>query len=272
MISGVDGAFTRGGRDEYNEAVEQKLYDAIVSFPSPVIAVLQRETIGAGFLFAALWDFMVCSEDAAYGYTDMEGRFHPAAAEAVLFSERFGDLLAGDMLYISTVSTGQQLRAKGWTCPVVPSAQAETYARNLASALATKSQDALCLLKQHLARNLVALVKGLTHVEAATENESRAVATPIASPAPHVHLDTSVEQVLVITLGQAMVKDLLGDLGRVVAQIHQDGYYKAVVISSKAPEFLSGEIPQDLVSEFQRVIAEAEIPVIAALEGNARGN
>ncbi|MEA2464497.1 MAG: polyketide synthase PksL, partial [Acidobacteriota bacterium] len=48
-IRGFDRAFA-GGRDAYNEAVEQQLYGAIVSFPYPAIAVLEGETIGAGFV------------------------------------------------------------------------------------------------------------------------------------------------------------------------------------------------------------------------------
>jgi acyl transferase domain-containing protein/enoyl-CoA hydratase/carnithine racemase/NAD(P)-dependent dehydrogenase (short-subunit alcohol dehydrogenase family)/acyl carrier protein len=270
-ISGVERAFPRGTRDEYNEAVQWKLYEAIVSFPVPVIAVLQGDTLGGGFLLAALCDFMVCAEAATYGYTDAARRFYPTAADAVLFAERFGDVLAGDLLFISTPSTGHQLRAKGWTCPILPAAQAETYARKLAETLATKSQDALRLLKQHLTRRLAGPVNRLTRVDDAIEDTAEAVATPIA-PAAHLRLHTSVERVLAITLGQGSVTDLLEDLGGVFAQLEQDGYYKAVVISSEAPEFLSDDVPLNLVSEFQRVIAEAAIPVVAALHRNARGN
>src|SRR5437588_694116 len=72
MIAGAERCFARGGREDCNEAVEQKLYESIVSFPYPVVAAVQGDAIGAGFLFAALCDFMVCSEEARYGYTDAE--------------------------------------------------------------------------------------------------------------------------------------------------------------------------------------------------------
>src|SRR5262249_59736453 len=202
MISGAERCFLRGGREGYNEAVEQKLYQAIVSFPHPVIAVLEGDAIGAGFLFAALCDFMVCNEDAQYGYTDPQRYFYPTTAEMILFGERFGEVLAQDLLYLSTASTGKRLRSKGWTCPLLPGAQVEAYARELASAMATKSRDALRLLKGHLTRRLVGLVEALTRVEvgaAETENPPDArISVDRGTDPEHIHLDTSAENVLVI--------------------------------------------------------------------------
>jgi enoyl-CoA hydratase/carnithine racemase len=139
MLSGIEHCFPHGSREEYNEALEQKLYHALVSFPCPVIATLPGNVIGAGLLGAALCDFMVCSEDATYGYTDAQNRFYPRTAETVLFSERFGAVQAQDLLFVTTAATGRQLRTKGWTCPIVPAAEVESYAQQLASSLVTKS-------------------------------------------------------------------------------------------------------------------------------------
>src|SRR6266508_1765833 len=292
MISGAERWLLRGGREDYNAAVEQKLYQAIVPFPYPVIAVLEDDAIGAGFLFAALCDFMVCNEDAQYGYTDAQRHFYPTTAEAILFGERFGEVLAQDLLYLSTASTGKRLRSKGWTCPLLPRAQIEAYARELASAMATKSRDALSPLKRHLTRRLVGLVEALTRVEVAAgaaENPSDTgadtgadeVAKKIASPAEHIHLDTSAENVLVIKFRsadeQVEASGLAADLGHIFAVVDQNAYYKAIVLVSEHPDFLPGTeraispIPEDVALEFQRLVAESEIPVVAALAGNAKG-
>src|SRR5581483_10335152 len=118
MLSGIEHCFPGGGREAYNEAVEQGLYRAIVSFPYPVIAVVKDDAIGAGFMAATLCDLMVLNEDASYGCTDGQRHFYPTGGEAMLFSERLGDVLAQDFLYVSPVATGRQLRAKGWTCPM----------------------------------------------------------------------------------------------------------------------------------------------------------
>ena len=144
---------------DYNEAVERKLFEAIVSFPYPTVALLHADAGGAAFLAAALCDFVVCSEDATYASVD------PSIPALTLFSERFGDLLAQDFLYRTTTATGRELRAKGWTCSILPTEQLEPHARTLAAALTAKSKEALRLLKQHLTRGLVDRVAALTPVE-----------------------------------------------------------------------------------------------------------
>jgi acyl transferase domain-containing protein/enoyl-CoA hydratase/carnithine racemase/acyl carrier protein/SAM-dependent methyltransferase len=281
LITGVERCFARGGREDYNEAVEQQLYQAIVSFPYPVIAVLQGCTIGAGFLFAALCDFMVCNEDAQYGYTDPQRHLYPTPPEVVLFGERFGGARAQDLLYISTTPTGKQLRAKGWTCPMAPGAQVEVYARELASTLATKPKDVLSLLKRHLTGHLVGLVNGLTRVEVTADaaDPSNTVPKTVVSPAAYLRLDTPAENVLAITFcttaARVGIKALVAGLAEIFDEIHQNGYCKAVVLASDHPEFIpetAHAIPDDVMLDFQRIVGESRIPVVAALGGNAKGD
>jgi polyketide synthase PksN len=240
MLSGIEHCFVSGGREEYNEAVHRKLFQRLVAFPYPVIACLQGDVIGTGFLAAALCDFMVCNDDARYGYTDAEYGFYPTTAEAVLFSARFGEVRTEDFLYGSTDSTGRQLRTGGWACPVVPWTQVEAHAQQLAATLATKSQEALRLLKAHLTRHLAGPVDALTRVdvaEAATEDASHEVA--------------------VIHYGHAGVRDQGTDLPR----------YKAIVLVGEDPD-----VPDDVVFDLQRLILESPVPVVAALAGDAKGN
>ena len=155
LLRGIAAGPRRGGRDEYNQAVQQDLYAALVSFPYPVIAVLAGDASGAGFLLATLCDFMVLNKEASYGYTDEQNGVYPTVAETVLFGERFGEVLAQDFLYVSKTATGKQLIERGWTCPIVPAGEVEAVAEELASELAEKSQMALGLLKPHLTRRLV---------------------------------------------------------------------------------------------------------------------
>ncbi|HXH40005.1 MAG TPA: polyketide synthase, partial [Thermoanaerobaculia bacterium] len=240
MLNGLERCFLGGGREEYNEAVLLKLYQAIVSFPYPVIAAVQGDATGAGFMAAALCDFIVCNEDANYSYTDAESRFYPTAPETILLSERFGHLQAEDFLYLSPASVGRKLRAKGWTCPILPGRQVEPRALELASTLATKPQSALRLLKRHLNRRLTGLVDALTPVEA----EARA-------------MEELSETVAVITYGRAGVKDLVADLSR----------YRVIVLVSE-----DSDVPDDVAVGLQRLIIESKIPIVAALPGNAKGN
>ncbi|HYK00423.1 MAG TPA: SDR family NAD(P)-dependent oxidoreductase [Thermoanaerobaculia bacterium] len=268
-IAGLERCFRRGGREDYNDALEQGLYRAIASFPYPTIAVLEGDTAGAAFLCAALCDLLVCSEDAIYRHTDAERQFSPTPAEGLLFSERFGEVRAQDFLYVATASTGRQLRAKGWTCTIVPPAQIEAATQRLAAALATKSQEALRLLKQHLTRHLGGFVDALQRVDApALETAETVDATPIEAPGAHIRLTTPLERVLVISFDPGALQELVAAL----SGVYESSTYKAFVLVSTGPEFLPASIGVDAVLDLRRLIAGSAIPVVAALTGDARGD
>jgi acyl transferase domain-containing protein/enoyl-CoA hydratase/carnithine racemase/acyl carrier protein len=272
MLSGIEHCFVHGGRDELNEAVERKFFQRLVSFPYPIIAIQQGDVTGAGFLAAALCDFMVCSEEAQYGYTDPQSQFYPTTAEAMLFSERFGAVLAEDLLYLSPASTGRQLHAKGWTCPIVPLAEVETRAEELASTFVTKSREALHLLKQHLTRRLAGLVDALKPVDVEPVEEPsqapvKAVVKAVTSPSRHFDLDSPAEHVLVVRYSKPDVREL-GDL---FAAIHEGGDYKAIVLAGDLAGDDEQNVADDVLLELQRLIFASDIPVIGALSGDANG-
>ncbi|HET8773435.1 MAG TPA: SDR family NAD(P)-dependent oxidoreductase, partial [Thermoanaerobaculia bacterium] len=258
-ISGAGHCFTRGGRDAVNDAIEQKLWEVVAALPAPVIAAVPGDAIGAGFLLAALCDFMVWSDEARYGWD-----LAPTAAEEALFAERFGEARAHDLLALSKVSTGAQWRAKGWAGPIVPAAQVEAFAQKLASSLAAKPQDALHLLKQHLTRRLAEAAGALTRDEAAAAPSSsvEALAGSIASLPQHLGLEVAADGVLIVT-APAGAKDLEHLLNAVRGQA------RAVILAGDA---FSGDIDQTAVAGLRRVIAESSIPVVAALQHGAKGN
>ncbi|HET8774522.1 MAG TPA: beta-ketoacyl synthase N-terminal-like domain-containing protein [Thermoanaerobaculia bacterium] len=195
---------------DYNEAVGQKLFAAIVSFPYPTVALLHGDAHGAAFTAAALCDFVVCNESATCASPE------PSIPALTLFSERFGNLLAQDFLYRTTSATGRELRVKGWTCAILPSDAIEPHAEALAAELTSKSQEALRLLKQHLTRGLVDRVAALTPVEPAEPAEPAAATCEVI--------------------------------------------------------VLSDDLPEDALPRLRQRIAESDVPVVAALTGNARGD
>ncbi|MBO0797976.1 MAG: enoyl-CoA hydratase/isomerase family protein, partial [Blastocatellia bacterium] len=280
LLRGLDCGLLRGGREAYNEAIEQNLYQILADFPYPSVALLEGDAVGAGFLAAALCDFMVCNEDATYEYTDVHTQMYPTIPETILFKERFGDSWAEDFLYASSGSTGKQLRSRGWMCPVLPKAQVEAYAQKLAIGLATKPRNALSLLEQHLTRRLGDLVKVLTRVEptiAATGHSADTIARSIEPHAKHLHLDRRETGVLIIGLRSAEkteTKDLIADLGDTFAQIQQDDHYKAIVLTSEHRDFLPAidrDSGEQMILDFQRLVLGSRIPVIATLDRDATG-
>ncbi len=276
-IAGTTRGFLRGDREASNAA--QPLYRAIVALPCPVIAVVEGDATGAGFLAAALCDLMVLGEEASYGFIDPSGDCWPSAMETSLFVERFGEVLAQDLLFASTLSTGLQLRTKGWTCPIVPATQVDAHAQTILSELATKPALALRLLKQHLVRPLVEAVAALTPMAApATDVVSAKHSARIVSPAKHVHVETIADTVLSIRFRVSSkkvgAKELLADLGPIFAKLQRSAY-KAVVLASDYPAFLPGTsktISENTVLGFQRMLEASRVPVVVALEGHARGH
>jgi acyl transferase domain-containing protein/cation diffusion facilitator CzcD-associated flavoprotein CzcO/acyl carrier protein/SAM-dependent methyltransferase len=279
IISGTERGFLSGGRKEYNQAVEKKLYQTIIDFPYPIIAVMPGGGAGAGFLVGALCDFMVCSQQGVYSYTDLQQDLYPEENEYNLFKERFGEVRAKEFLYLSSTSTGEELQSKGWSCPVIPQEQVEKYAEKLASLLAKKTQDSLRLLKQHLVRRLSHLTKGLTTVAPLLLTKAlRQENSKIISPAKNIILETNGETILVIRIGQTNkkydTKALVKSLSDIFSQVNQSNQYRAIVLCSEYSDFLPDaeqKITDSILLEFQQLLLDSSLPVIAALDRNARG-
>src|SRR5258708_34632010 len=118
---------------------------------------------------------------------------------------------------------GRQLRAKGWTCPIVHATQVEDHAEQMATMLATKSQEALGLLKQHLTRSLSCLIGDLTRIEVAVPAGGKAwnaAAEDIASPPGQFPVESPAGQLVENRFGagggQSELEEEDGDHGALV--------------------------------------------------------
>ena len=239
-LAGIEHCFVRGGRGEWNEAVERGLFRALAEFPYPLIAVQPGDVAGAGLLAAALCDFLILGENAVYGFTDAARQFHPTAPEVALLAARFGEGQGQEIVFGITPRSGSQLRASGWSCPIVPWNEVESHAELLAIDLAAKSQDALRLLEQHLSRDLVPLVSALTAVGGAAITDA-----------------TQLRAVRFDANAVARLRELAADPA-----------CGAIVLAMEGDAPLLGS---DDVLALGRAIAAAPVPVIAALEGDAVG-
>ncbi|HUI83780.1 MAG TPA: SDR family NAD(P)-dependent oxidoreductase, partial [Candidatus Binatia bacterium] len=252
-----------GLRAEYNQAVRQGLYRALAEFPYPTIAVLPAGASGAGLLAAAICDFMVCSEEASYGYMGA------SRTEAALLRERFGAAPAHALIQTTESLTGRQLRDKGWSCPIVPAAEVQQRAQQLAAALAVKPPEAMRLLKQHLTRGVATLVAELQEQSVAEQDSPRAIVVQ----QDHIHVETRADGVSVIELRvanrQVRLAELAGEFRAVWEQI--EAASRAVVLTSDDAEFIGEANDWTATLEFERLLMQSQIPVVAALPGNATG-
>ncbi|MBC9915647.1 SDR family NAD(P)-dependent oxidoreductase [Chitinophaga varians] len=279
MLQGGRNSFLQGGRGSCNEAVKQQLYQAIVAFPHPVIAAMEGDAAGAGFLAGALCDFMICSLEGTYSYTDTAGGLFPTIQEELLFRERFGQAAAGDFLYHATASTGKELQRKGWSCPMVPAAEVISCAHQLASDLASRPAASLHLLKKHLGRHIAALTEKLTIVEA-WKNESAPTGSidPITSGSHLLKLSSAPAGILTIDLHfntkKFTLKNLVAGLKEVITQVNQGTSCKAIVLYSNEAEFIPVSATATTAAEVRALtdlLLSSAVPVVTALEAGAGG-
>ncbi|MGC2741636.1 MAG: polyketide synthase, partial [Candidatus Angelobacter sp.] len=292
-LSGLESCFRRGARADYNRAVELRVYEAVVKFPYPVIASVKGDAVGGGWLGVSLCDFMVCSEEGSYGYTDAEHGYYPSLAEAEVMEERFGAVQAQDLLYVAGVRTGKELRRRGWSFPIMPVGEIEGYAEKLARKLAGKSQEALRLLKEHVTRGLRRKEEKLVRVEVEADAGARAAVTAgeqeqergieareiTAAWTEHIGVEKAAERVAVLRLRgrleQVGVKELAAELKQVLEKMRNAGS-KALVLASEDGEFLpaawpSGSDSTEGWAEIEGLLLQTEVPIVAALNGNAEG-
>ena len=276
ILSSTDSWFLVGGRTQQNEVVKQQLHLEIASFPFPIIAAVKGNATGAGFLIAALCDFMICSQEHQYYYTSLQDALFPTQKEELLFIERFGEIQAQAFLFSACKFTGKQLQEKRWSCPILPSDQVDSYAQELATILAGMPQESLRQLKQHLSRHIRTCANELKpadfHFSIKKLQEGHHKHVTCSSPL--IQLETYEENVLVVKIcpleHDLKLESLILALENVFSQVSDSTQYESMVLVSSDPGFLPMEEAQ--IRRLQNLFLGAKIPVIAALDGNARNN
>ena len=262
LLESGNDTFLTGGREEHRSAIELGFYRAIVDFPCPVIAAVSGDAIGAGFLAASVCDFMVCSESARYAFAI------PADVHDVL-AERYGHVLTADFVYAPGGSAGVELKAKGWTCPILPRDQVSTYARDLANDLARKNPLSLRLLKQHLARHIAGAVHALANADDESLTREETKPAVIQAPSARIRVDVHSERTVIVTIrAQAdgcRAEDLLADLDMILSAVD-----RCVILTSELAEFLP-PASANVAQGFKKALLSFNHPVIAALSQNASG-
>ncbi|TDR36319.1 enoyl-CoA hydratase/isomerase-like protein, partial [Tahibacter aquaticus] len=248
LLSGTPQDFLHGDAAQYNLALQRRLHETIAAFPYPVVAVMAGDATGAGWWLASLCDLMLCSEEAQYGYAVTDHSL--LAAHSNLLQERFGSLRVQQLQSPPAYLSGSALKASGWTCPIVPRADMEQQAQQLATRLAGKSPEALRLLKAHLARPLRELALALVPA-AVAEASGGGVAR-------------------VIRLDQRDLPTVTRQLAEAIAQIEAGSASGCIVLASEIAPFDGSESAEQALA-LQALIQRAPVAVIAASAGDAQG-
>ncbi|WP_193316976.1 SDR family NAD(P)-dependent oxidoreductase [Janthinobacterium sp. FT14W] len=247
--------------------LSHQLYAALANAPYPVAAVMQGEAVAASFIAGSMCDFMILSEESSYGFRQAPSGVDVDPREIALLYERFGSVTAEALIVQGVPESGLALQAKGWTCAILPAAQIDAHAHKLATVLATHSQDALRLLKLHLARRVAHLLTQWTppppaaRLLLAPQDGTGEAALAVLS---HDDAITIVDLAASLDRGTAALACLFDRVGREARA--------ALVLVCGPQVFAEMHAAQSLLllTALEQLVAAAEFPVIVALESGAQ--
>ncbi len=133
----------------------------------PVIAALEGDALGLGWLLGSLCDLLVCNQAARYGFADTLSGEAARQEWRGFLHERFGSRLASRLLLDAVPLAGSDIARLGIAIPVVPGQEVYRRALELAQDMAPFPRESLALLKLHLGRNLQEECRRFPEVERA---------------------------------------------------------------------------------------------------------
>lgn len=139
-------------RDEARARL-QRLQDVTrrtMAFPGPVIAAVQGYALGAGVEFALGCDLVVASEDAVFGFPEVEVGLSGTNAISALLPRLVGPLRAKELVFLGERIDAARAYELGLITRIVPAGAHEAAALEIAERLATRPPHALRLAKRLL--------------------------------------------------------------------------------------------------------------------------
>jgi methylglutaconyl-CoA hydratase len=133
-----------------NEAAALRLgalFGLVRRLPKPVVAVVQGRALAGGAGLATACDLVVAGTGAQLGYPEIQRGFVPAMVMTLL-RRAVGEKVAMDLVLTGRLLSAGEALAAGLISRVVPDADLERDAHDLASRLAAASPSALALTKQ----------------------------------------------------------------------------------------------------------------------------
>ncbi|MGY0782163.1 polyketide synthase [Azospirillum argentinense] len=183
VITGEGPAFAMGGSPQaLSDIVEGRmsytdfpfLYECLLRCPLPVIAAMQGNASGAGFVFGLYADIVVLAEEATYAANFMTFGLTPGFGATMLLPEKLGRGLAAEMMLTGGAYSGAALRERGVPFPVVPRARVLDHALSTARGLAALPAGSLRLMKSSLAGDLLNRLPAAVDAELSVQRKTYA--------------------------------------------------------------------------------------------------
>src|SRR5258706_4438193 len=150
FIAGADIAeFTERTAIQQREVMlDRSLFNAIDTFPKPIIAMVNGYCLGGGCEVALACDMRVASEKASFGQPEINRGIMPAGGGTQRLTRLVGEGKSMELILTGEIIDAQSALAIGLVNHVVPADQLETKTMEIADRIAEKSPIALRLAKE----------------------------------------------------------------------------------------------------------------------------
>ena len=188
VLCGLPDIFSAGGdRSVLLGLAEGRIapYDLLLTrtlleLPQPSLAAMAGPAVGGGLVFGLACDLVFLARESRYGCNFMDLGFTPGMGTTRLLQAAVGPYVAAEMMMSAQYFRGQQLAERGAQVnAIVPRAEVEARALDVAARLCEKPRAALLLLKRSLglprrlafeeARTLESLMHELCFADPATQ-------------------------------------------------------------------------------------------------------
>jgi len=150
--------------DQFRVMSGRTVFDAVESFPKPVIAALNGFTLGGGCELAMACDIRLAADTARLGQPEVNLGIIPGAGGTQRLPRLVGSGAACKLLYTGELIDAAEALRIGLVDEVVPAAELRARAMALAGGIAQKSPVALALIKEGVRASLrMPLDEGLRH-------------------------------------------------------------------------------------------------------------
>jgi enoyl-CoA hydratase len=150
FVAGADIAefAQRTALNQREVMLERSLFNAIDSFPKPIIAMVNGYCLGGGCEVALACDIRIASDHASFGQPEINLGIIPGGGGTQRLTRLVGEGKAMEMILSGEIIDAQAALAIGLVNQVVPADQLETKTMDIANRIAEKSPIALRLAKE----------------------------------------------------------------------------------------------------------------------------
>ncbi len=150
FVAGADIAEFAGRTALAQRAImlDRGLFNAVDTFPKPVIAMVNGYCLGGGCELALACDIRIASETASFGQPEINLGIIPGGGGTQRLTRLVGEGKAMEMILTGEIINAQEAFRLGLANHVVPADQLQTKTMEVANRIADKSPVALRLAKE----------------------------------------------------------------------------------------------------------------------------